>query len=217
MGEFTMCREYGYARVSDKDQNEDRQLKAMQDIGIKSEYIFTDKVSGKNFNRPEYIMLKRVLREGDILFVKSLDRFGRNKQEIMNEWKWLIDNKVDIVIIDMPILDTRKYKELEGIGQLITDLVLQILSWLAEEERKIIKQRQQEGIQSAKGKGKHLGRPQMNLTALSKEQRAILEDLYPAWDKGDVTAVEFMSRLNLKKNTFYKIIKEYTQVRQAAA
>jgi DNA invertase Pin-like site-specific DNA recombinase len=217
MEEFIMCREYGYVRVSDKDQNEDRQLKAMHDIGIKGDFIFTDKASGKNFNRPEYIMLKRVLREGDILFVKSLDRFGRNKQEILNEWKWLIDNKVDIVIIDMPILDTRKYKGLESIGQLITDLVLQILSWLAEEERTIIKKRQQEGIVSAKSKGKHLGRPQANLSTLSKEQRSILESVYPAWDKGDVTAVEFMNQLNLKKNTFYKIVKEYMQARQAAA
>lgn len=149
----TFSREFGYARVSTKDQNEDRQISALREQGIPDEYMFIDKASGKDFQRSEYQLLKRVLREGDTLFVKSINRFGRNKQEILKEWQWLIDAKIHVVVIDIPILDTRKYQELEGIGQFIMDLVLQILSWLAEEERKGIKQAQAEGIAEAKKKG----------------------------------------------------------------
>ncbi|WP_068505933.1 recombinase family protein [Paenibacillus kribbensis] len=202
-------RKYGYGRVSEKDQNEDRQLTALREQGIPEEYIFIDKASGKNFDRPEYQLLKRVMREGDTLFVKSINRFGRNKQEILREWQWLIDAKIHVVVIDIPILDTRKYTELEGIGQLIMDLVLQILSWLAEEERRGIKQAQAEGIAEAKKKGKHLGRPRMNLSTLSPGKRLILEEWYSVWKIGALSAVEFMQRLDLKKNTFYKIVKEY--------
>ncbi|KGP81539.1 MULTISPECIES: recombinase family protein [Paenibacillus] len=202
-------REYGYARVSTKDQNEDRQIAALREQGIEEAYIFVDKASGKNFDRPEYQLLKRVLREGDTLFVKSINRFGRNKQEILKEWQWLIDAKVHVVVIDIPILDTRKYEELEGIGQLIMDLVLQILSWLAEEERRGIKQAQAEGIAEAKKNGKHLGRPQINLNTLNSEQRSTLDAEYPKWKKRDLSAVEFMKKLDMKKNTFYKIIKAY--------
>lgn len=104
-------RKYGYGRVSEKDQNEDRQLTALREQGIPEEYIFIDKASGKNFDRPEYQLLKRVMREGDTLFVKSINRFGRNKQEILKEWQWLIDAKIHVVVIDIPILDTRKYVE----------------------------------------------------------------------------------------------------------
>lgn len=202
-------REYGYARVSTKDQNEDRQVSALREQGIEEGFIFIDKASGKNFDRPEYQLLKRVLREGDTLFVKSINRFGRNKQEILKEWQWLIDAKVHVVVIDIPILDTRKYAQLEGIGQLIMDLVLQILSWLAEEERKGIKQAQAEGIAEAKKKGKHLGRPQINLTTLTPVQRGVLDAEYYRWKNNKLSAVEFMKKLDIKKNTFYKIIKEY--------
>ncbi|QNR70563.1 recombinase family protein (plasmid) [Paenibacillus peoriae] len=202
-------RKYGYGRVSEKDQNEDRQLTALREQGIPEEYIFIDKASGKNFDRPEYQLLKRVMREGDTLFVKSINRFGRNKQEILKEWQWLIDAKIHIVVIDIPILDTRKYEDLEGIGQLIMDLVLQILSWLAEEERKGIKQAQAEGIAEAKKKGKHLGRPQINLTTLTPGQRDVLDAEYHRWKNNELSAVEFMKKLGLKKNTFYKILKEY--------
>ncbi|MEK4114548.1 recombinase family protein [Paenibacillus sp. FSL M7-1414] len=205
----TFTREYGYARVSTKDQNEDRQLTVLRDQGIQDEYIFVDKASGKNFDRPEYQLLKRVMREGDTLFVKSINRFGRNKQEILREWQWLIDAKIHVVVIDIPILDTRKYQELEGIGQLIMDLVLQILSWLAEEERNGIKQAQAEGIAEAKKKGKHLGRPQINLNTLTPAQRNTLDTDYPLWKNNELSAVEFMKRLDLKKNTFYKVMKEF--------
>ena len=204
-------RKYGYGRVSEKDQNEDRQLTALREQGIPEDYIFIDKASGKNFDRPEYQLLKRVMREGDTLFVKSINRFGRNKQEILKEWQWLIDAKIHVVVIDIPILDTRKYEDLEGIGQLIMDLVLQILSWLAEEERKGIKQAQAEGIAEAKKRGKHLGRPRINLNTLTPGQRGILDANYKLWKDNELTAVEFMRNLDLKKNTFYKIVREYEQ------
>lgn len=205
----TFTREYGYARVSTKDQNEDRQLTVLRDQGIQNDYIFVDKASGKNFDRPEYQLLKRVMREEDTLFVKSINRFGRNKQEILREWQWLIDAKIHVVVIDIPILDTRKYQELEGIGQLIMDLVLQILSWLAEEERNGIKQAQAEGIAEAKKKGKHLGRPPINLNTLTPAQRNTLDTNYPSWKNNELSAVEFMKRLDLKKNTFYKVMREF--------
>lgn len=139
-------RNYYYGRVSSKEQNEFRLLDAINNLDIDPRDIYIDKASGKDFNRPEWNALKRSIRKGDILFVKSIDRLGRNKTLILEQWKWLIDNGIEIVILDMPILDTRKYKELNGIGELITDLVLQILAWLAEEERINIKQRQAEGI-----------------------------------------------------------------------
>ncbi|MCM3079588.1 recombinase family protein [Brevibacillus invocatus] len=204
-----MAREYAYIRVSSKDQNEDRQIAVMQSLGIASGMIFTDKASGKDFARPEYQLLKRVLKRGDTLFVKSLDRFGRNKQEIFQEWQWFIQEGIDIVVIDMPILDTRKYKDAGGVGKLITDLVLQILSWLAEEERITIKQRQAEGIAAAKAKGKHLGRPRKGLESLTKEQKEQFDLLYPKWKATEVTATYFMGQLEINRSAFYKIVKEY--------
>lgn len=204
-----MAREYAYIRVSSKDQNEDRQIAVMQSLGIASGMIFTDKASGKDFARPEYQLLKRVLKRGDTLFVKSLDRFGRNKQEIYQEWQWFIQEGIDIAVIDMPILDTRKYKDAGGVGKLITELVLQILSWLAEEERITIKQRQAEGIAAAKAKGKHLGRPRKGLEALTKEQREQFDQLYPKWKASKITATYFMGQLEINRSAFYKIVKEF--------
>ncbi|MEK4343310.1 MULTISPECIES: recombinase family protein [Brevibacillus] len=205
-------REYAYIRVSSKDQNEDRQVLAMQELGIDPGMIFIDKFSGKDFERPEYQLLKRVIKEGDTLFVKNLNRFGRNKQEILKEWQWMMDNNIDVVVIDMPILDTRKYRELGGVGQLITDLVLQILSWLAEEERLNIKQAQAEGIAAAKAKGKHLGRPRKGFDSLSKEQQSLFKEMYPRWKASEITATAFMTELELNRSAFYKIVKEYEQI-----
>jgi DNA invertase Pin-like site-specific DNA recombinase len=144
-------RNYAYLRVSTKEQNLDRQLDAIRQLDehIDERDIYTDKQSGKDFNRPEWQALKRSIRTGDTLFIHSLDRLGRNKAQILQEWQWLIDNNIYIVVLDMPLLDTRKYKDLDGIGELVTNLVLQILSWLAEQERINIKQRQREGIDSA--------------------------------------------------------------------
>jgi DNA invertase Pin-like site-specific DNA recombinase len=148
---------YGYVRVSTLDQNVERQLIELIKWGVLEKNIYCDKLSGKDFNRPQYQKLKRKLKEGDVLVVKSLDRLGRNYEDIQKEWRDIVKiTKADIVIIDMPILDTRTNKDL--IGTLISDIVLQLLSYVAQAERENIKQRQAEGIAIAKAKGKHLGR-----------------------------------------------------------
>jgi DNA invertase Pin-like site-specific DNA recombinase len=138
-----MQRNYVYIRVSSKEQNINRQLDVIKQLNeyIDERDIYVDKISGKDFNRPEWQALKRSIRSGDTLFVTSLDRLGRNKQAILDEWQWLIKNKINIVVLDMPLLDTRKYQNLDGVGDLVVNLVLQILSWLAEQERINIKQR----------------------------------------------------------------------------
>lgn len=146
---------FGYARVSSKDQNLDRQLKELNDFGC--ERIYQEKQSGKDFARPVYKEMRSKMRFGDVLVVHDLSRFGRNKEEIRNEWKKLIDEEIDIVVVNIPILDTRKYKDLEGMGQLVSDLVLTLLSWMVEEERNRIRTAQREGIEIAKSQGKFKG------------------------------------------------------------
>lgn len=148
---------YGYIRVSSVDQNEARQVDELNRYGIIEKNIYMDKQSGKDFNRPQYQKLKKKLREGDVLVVKSIDRLGRNYEEIQNEWRQIVKEvKADIVVIDMPILDTRTNKDL--IGTLISDIVLQLLSYVAQSERENIRQRQMEGIAAARARGVHLGR-----------------------------------------------------------
>lgn len=201
---------FGYVRVSSKDQNIDRQVKDMRDLGIPERDIFIDKVSGKNFNRQQYQALKQCLREGDLLYIKSLDRFGRNYKEIMQEWNNITKEiKADIKVIDMNLLDTTRNKDL--LGTFISDLVLQVLSFVAENERKNIKQRQLEGIAALKAKngGKGVGRPQLNVDTLTESQKNMLNENYCKWVKKEITAVQFMNMLNLKKNSFYKIVKQY--------
>lgn len=195
-------RNFAYIRVSTKEQNIDRQLEAIKGLDIDDRDVYIDKQSGKDFNRPEYQALKRSIRNGDTLFIKSLDRFGRNKQEILKEWQWLTSNKINVVVLDMPILDTRKYKELDGVGELVTTLVLQILSWLAEEERKNIKQRQREGIIVAKQKGIQFGRPKIDINDMFQE-------VYKQWKSGQTTATGAMKKLDMSKSTFYRRVKEY--------
>jgi DNA invertase Pin-like site-specific DNA recombinase len=202
------ARYYGYIRVSSKDQNVDRQLKEMIDIGIPEQFILIDRQSGKDFNRPQYQLLKQILREGDLLYIKSIDRFGRNSKEIKKEWEEITQViKADIKVIDMPLLDTTQYKDM--LGTFVSDLVLQVLSFMAEQERENIKRRQAEGIAVAKAKGKHLGRPQFNLDSLSSKQLQILKANYPKWKDRQLTATELMNMLELKRNTYYKIVKEY--------
>ena len=151
---------FGYARVSSKEQNEERQLEAFKDFNIDERDIYIDKQSGKDFNREQYNILKNALRENDLLVIKSIDRLGRNYNMIIDEWKDITKNiKADIVVIDMPLLDTRKNKDL--LGTFISDLILQILSYVAEQERTFIKQRQKEGIASAKINGVKFGRPKI--------------------------------------------------------
>lgn len=149
---------YGYVRVSSQEQNEDRQLIAMAEAGVARGNIFMDKQSGKDFERPNYKKLIKRLRPGDTLIIKSIDRLGRNYEEIQNQWRFITkEKKVDIVVIDMPLLDTRRDKNL--LGTFISDLVLQLLSFISENERTTIRQRQAEGIAAAKKRGVRFGRP----------------------------------------------------------
>ncbi|WP_042346806.1 recombinase family protein [Bacillus massiliigorillae] len=197
-------------RVSSKDQNEARQLMEIKELGIHERDIFIDKESGKDFNRPQYQAMKQCLREGDLLYVKSIDRFGRNSKEIKREWEDITQNiKADIKVLDMPLLDTTQYKD--QLGTFVSDLVLQVLAFVSERERDNILQRQAEGIAIAKAKGQHLGRPQLNLGTLNMEQRKKLDSNYPKWKRKEITGVQFMSLLELKKNSFYKVLKEYEQ------
>ncbi|PEQ90722.1 DNA recombinase [Bacillus sp. AFS006103] len=199
---------FGYIRVSSKDQNEARQLKEILEMGVHDRDIFIDKESGKDFNRSQYQALKQCLREGDLLYIKSIDRFGRNSKEIKREWEDITQNiKADIKVLDMPLLDTTQYKD--TLGTFVSDLVLQVLAFVSERERENILQRQAEGISVAKAKGKHLGRPQLNLSKLSKYQRQTLEQNYQKWKSKEITGVQFMTLLELKKNSFYKIVGEY--------
>lgn len=193
-------KKFGYVRVSSKEQNEARQIESMLAAGISSRDIFVDKQSGKNFNRENYQVLKRVLRKGDILYIHSLDRFGRNKDEILNEWKELTQEmKIDIIVIDMPLLDTTKYKD--SLGTFISDLVLQILAWMAEEERNRINKRQREGIDLALKRGVKFGRPEVKVTEEFKQ-------IYKRWKNGEITAVKAMELSGLKKTTFYSRVKK---------
>jgi DNA invertase Pin-like site-specific DNA recombinase len=199
---------FAYIRVSSKEQSIDRQLQEVLNLGIDERDIFIDKESGKDFNRSQYKALKQCLREGDLLYIKSIDRFGRNSKEIQKEWEEIThDIKADIKVLDMPLLDTTKHKD--TLGTFVSDLVLQVLSFVAEKERENIRLRQSEGIAVAKAKGKHLGRPRMGLASLSKSQNEILKVNYSKWADKEITAVHLMELLNLKKNTFYKILKEY--------
>ncbi|HDR8084503.1 TPA: recombinase family protein [Bacillus cereus] len=202
---------FAYIRVSSKEQNEARQLKEMQELSINERDVFIDKESGKDFNRSQYQALKQCLRKGDLLYIKSIDRFGRNSKEIKREWEDITQNiKADIKVIDMPLLDTTQYKD--QLGNFVSELILQVLAFVSERERDNILQRQSEGIAFAKAKGKHLGRPQLNLSTISKQQRQILEKNYLKWKNKEITGVGFMEMLGLKKNSFYKIIKEYEDV-----
>lgn len=197
-------RKFGYIRVSTKDQNEGRQLEAMKEQGIHERDILMDKQSGKDFNRVNYPLLKRMLRKGDILYIHSLDRFGRNKEEILLEWNDITKNiQADIVVMDMPLLDTTQFKD--SLGTFIADLVLQILSWMAEEERDRIRKRQREGIDLAFQNGVVFGRPKAT-------PPVGFEQLYVRWKSGEITAVHAMSEIGMKKTTFYKLVREYERL-----
>lgn len=185
---------YAYVRVSTLHQNEDRQLIAMEEIGIETKNIYVDKQSGKDFNRPMYKKLLRKLKEGDVLYVKSIDRLGRNYEEIKEQWRILTKNQgVDIVVLDMPILDTRKGKDL--LGTLISDLVLTLLSYVSENERKTIKERQLEGIEAAKKRGVKFGRPQKPVPNFNVA--------YNRWMSKEISAEEAAKMCGLEISTFY--------------
>ena len=191
---------YGYIRVSTKEQNIDRQLNCMYTQGLDNKNIFIDKQSGKDFDRNEYQKLKNMLKSGDLLIIKSIDRLGRNYDMIIEEWRTLVNIlNVDIQVLDMPLLDTRA----EGrnlIGKFISDIVLQILSFVAENERDNIKLRQAEGIRIAKEKGKHLGRPKIILPNNFK-------NIANKYKNKEITLDEALSALNMNRSSFYKNLK----------
>ena len=170
---------YGYMRVSTREQNEDRQLIALNEAGVPMQNIYMDKQSGKDFARPQYKKLVRRMKKDDLLYIKSIDRLGRNYAEILEQWRILTKDKgIDIVVLDMPLLDTRRGKDL--MGTFLSDIVLQVLSFVAENERINIKQRQAEGIAAAKARGVKFGRPPDKLPDN-------FQDIYQRWKKGKIT------------------------------
>ena len=192
---------FGYARVSSKEQNEERQIISFKEYDIDERDIYIDKQSGKDFNREQYNILKHILRENDILVIKSIDRLGRNYNMIIDEWKDITKNiKADIVVIDMPLLDTTKNKDL--LGTFISDLILQILSYVAEQERTFIKQRQKEGISTAMNKGIKFGRP-----TIEKPQN--YDIVVSKWKNKEIRTKEAIEQLGLKPSTFYNMVNKY--------
>ncbi len=191
---------YGYIRVSSQDQNEARQVVALEELGISKNKIYMDKSSGKDFNRKSYQRLLKRLNEDTVLFVKSIDRLGRNYEEIIEQWRIITKvKKVDIVVLDMPLLDTRREKNL--MGTFIADIVLQILSYVAQTERENIKQRQAEGIAAAKARGVKFGRP----------KRAVPDNFYEIvrlWEDKKISVKEAAKQCNMPKSTFFDKAKE---------
>lgn len=188
---------YGYIRVSSKDQNPERQFIALEESGVKRDHIFIDKMSGKNFLRPEYGKLLLTLSRGDLLIVKSIDRLGRNYSEILEQWRKITKEiGADIHIVDMPLLNTNSIHE-DLTGVFISDLVLQILAYVAETERSFIKQRQAEGIAVAKAKGVKFGCPR-------QEMPEAFEIYYELWKKGEISTRKAAEILNVSHSTFYR-------------
>lgn len=185
---------YGYVRVSTREQNEDRQMIALREIGVSAQNIYLDKQSGKDFNRPQYKKLLRKLKKDDLLYIKSIDRLGRNYEEIQQQWRILTKEKnVDIAVLDMPLLDTRRGKDL--MGTFLSDIVLQVLSFVAENERTNIRQRQAEGIAAAKARGVKFGRP----------PRALPENfhsVYQRWKNGKITGTQAARECGMPLSTF---------------
>lgn len=185
---------YGYIRVSSRDQNEDRQLIALREVGVEERNIFLDKQSGKDFNRPQYRKLLRKLKKGDLLYIKGIDRLGRNYEEIQNQWRVLTKEKgIDIVVLDMPLLDTRRGKDL--MGTFLSDIVLQVLSFVAENERTNIRQRQAEGIAAAKARGVRFGRP-------PKPLPDNFHSVYQRWKSGRITGTQAAKECGMPLATF---------------
>lgn len=192
---------YGYVRVSSADQNVERQLLSMNEIGISKKQIFVDKQSGKDFERPHYKRLVKKLKKGDLLYIHSIDRLGRNYNEIQNQWRILTKEiGIDICVLDMPLLDTRNGKDL--LGTFIADLVLQILSFVAHSERENIRKRQSEGIAAAKARGVAFGRPKK---ALPKD----FEGLLTAWEQSLLPLDRLLTQSGISKRTFYRRLQEY--------
>ena len=187
---------YGYVRVSTKEQNLDRKLHAMCEFGVPEPHIYQDKLSGKDFERPAYRRLLKQLKPVNTLVIKSIDRLGRNYEEILEQWRIITKEKqTAVVVLDMPLLDTRQGRDLTG--TLIADIVLQLLSYVAQTERELIRQRQAEGIAAAKARGEHLGRR-------PKEKPANYPAVYNQWQSGKVSARGAATRLGINHKTFLK-------------
>lgn len=196
-----MSKVYGYCRVSSKDQNEDRQMIAMDEMNVPKENIFMDKQSGKDFERPQYQRLLKKLRQDDLLYIKSIDRLGRNYEEIIEQWRIISKVKrADIVVMDMPLLDTRKGKDL--MGTFLSDIVLQVLSFVAENERGNIRQRQAEGIAAAKARGVKFGRPSAPLPGN-------FHDVYKRWRAEKLTNEEAAKECGMPVSSFRYRAKAY--------
>ena len=190
--------------MSSKDQNENRQLIAMREVGVPDKNIFLDKLSGKDFNRPQYKKLLRKLKKDDLLYIKSIDRLGRNYEEILQQWRYLTKDKgIDIVVLDMPLLDTRRGKDL--MGTFLSDIVLQVLSFVAENERSNIRQRQAEGIAAAKARGVRFGRPPKPLPSNFYE-------VHKAWRAQRVTLNQAAAICNMPVGTFYAKARKFESV-----
>ena len=194
--------EYGYARVSTKEQNELRQLIALREFGLTDRAIFVDKQSGKDFDRRSYQRLLRKLKDGDTLVIKSIDRLGRNYEEILEQWRIITKEKsAAIVVLDMPLLDTRRNRDLTG--TLIADIVLQLLSYVAQTEREFIHQRQAEGISAAKARGVQFGRPR-------KERPENFDELKSLWVSGRLSARVAATRMGVSHQTFLPWVREHS-------
>lgn len=192
---------YGYIRVSSAEQNEARQVLALREAGVEIEQMFLDKQSGKDFHRPAYERMLKKIRAGDLLYILSIDRLGRNYEEIQQQWRKLTKEiGIDICVLDMPLLDTRNGKDL--MGTFIADLVLQILSFVAQSERENIRKRQEEGIAAAKERGIQFGRPML-------EEPSDFEEIVHAWECKQITAQEAVLRSRMSKSTFYRRLKSY--------
>ena len=195
-----MGKVYGYVRVSSIEQNEDRQMIALKKAGVKDSHIFMDKQSGKDFRRANYEKMVSMLQEGDLLYIISIDRLGRNYAEIQNQWRMLTKEiGIDICVIDMPLLDTRNGKDL--MGTFIADLVLQILSFVAENERENIRKRQEQGIAAAKKRGVRFGRPESKVPDNFKS-------IVRAWESGNLKTDEVLEKCQMSKSTFYRKLRE---------
>lgn len=199
-----MCKIFNYIRVSTKEQNEARQIEAMEkwnkENNIDNAIQLMDKSTGTNTNREQLQLLLKVIDKGDLVVIKSIDRLSRNYKECKTLWEEITSKGADIVVIDMPLLDTRQYKDL--LGNFISDLILSVLGYVAEQETEFRKQRQLEGIAIAKAQGKHLGRPKA-------EYPNNWSEIYNSWKQKEITGKKAMELLELKKTTFYKLVKEY--------
>ena len=198
-----MKKAYGYVRVSTREQKEDRQILAMSELQILEANIYVDKQSGKDFDRPMYKKMVKKLKKDDVVYIKSIDRLGRDYKEILEQWRFLTkEKKVDIVVMDMPMLDTRLGKDL--MGTFLSDIVLQVLSFVAENERKNIKQRQREGIEAAKLRGVQFGRPE---TPISEN----FAEVYRQWKSKEISGTEAAELCKMTKATFYRKAKKWKE------